>query len=340
MREQPHYTILLTKEFFERHHVNERMSMLQISKMLQTSDEYKDWKVCKITPSTLCKYCDRAGVPRRRSSEAKRNWDPNPLDWNISFENEELIEAIDGFILGDGSIAITAESKAARLTCGQEHQEFTLFQMSHFEAYKYNFIKAEHKKSKNKSKGFYWHGYTKFHPDLYKHYCRWYSNDGALKEPPADIRITPKSVMLWYLGDGSIVNTGLNSISLRLSTDSFSQDGVEFLASKLREKGVDCHRNNDNRIYIEAKGISAFFDFIGRESPVRCYDYKFKLPEWRFEAKRMSQVAEELRVNYDRLAHLVTNGTIQCHRASENGRPRFMPEHIEAIKKMIERGRL
>jgi len=333
MKEQPHYTNFLTKEFFEKHHLEEKKSMAEISKMLRHNDP-----PLNITVSTLCKYCDRVEVPRRKSSEARRNWDPDPLDWNVSFETEEMIESLDGFILGDGSIQADSNETIARLRCTQEYQEFTLYQMEPFRMYRPIYCKSKHEKSKNHSPGFYLHGQTKFHPDLYKHYLRWYPiGKGTLKDPPRDVRITPKSVMIWYLGDGSVVDVN-NSIALRISTDSFSEKGVEFLAGKLREKGIECHRNNDNRIYIESRGIPKFFEFIGRESPVKCYDYKFKLPEWRLESKRMRDVADDLKIDYQRLAYFVKIGKIAVHRASKNGKPRFMPEHIDALKKMIDSG--
>ena len=145
--------------------------------------------------------------------------------------------------------------------------------------------------------------------------------------------------MIWYLGDGSLkIDEDNNTVTLRLSTDSFSKKGVEFLASKLQEKGIDCHRNNDNRILIEARGIPKFFEFIGKESPVKCYEKKFKLPEWRLDSKRMRDVADELKIDYNRLAYLVKIGKIAVYRASEDGKPRFLPEHIEALKKMIASG--
>ena len=112
----------------------------------------------------------------------------------------------------------------------------------------------------------------------------------------------------------------------------------DILVFKLKNLGIDCYRNNENRINVSAKGIPAFFDFIGRSSPVKCYDYKFALPTWRFESKRMKQVSQELHVDYDRLTYLVKLGTIPCYRASEKGRPRLLPEHIEIAKELIIKG--
>ena len=334
MREQPHYTNVLTKEFFEKHYIEERKSMIELVEMLKA--QYPDLKISR---STLHKYCQRVGVPIRDKSEARRNWDPDPLDWTRSFETEELIEWIDGFLLGDGNISPSNSSEAARVQCTQEHEEFTTYQMTKFLAYKPFVNKVEHKKSKNNSPGFYWDGKTKIHPDLYKHYLRWYPTDNVsgkrVKQPPDDVRITPTSVMVWYLGDGSIVETSKNCLSLRLSTDSFDPRKVEFLSSKLRERSIACHRSNDNRIYVEAEGIPAFFDYIGRKSPVSCYSYKFDLPEWRFAAKRMGQVAEELGIDYQHLAYKVKIGEVKCERASEQGRPRFLPEHVEALRALV-----
>jgi hypothetical protein len=250
---------------------------------------------------------------------------------------EEMIEAVDGFLLGDGGINRDKRSKmeTARLHCGLEHEEFCRYLIKPFEAYNPTVSKFKDKAMKQ---GFQWQGYTKFHPDIYKQRQRWYPGDGK-KQVPYDVRLTPLSVMLWYLGDGSLMDIK-GAVTLRLSTDGFLSEGVERLVNGLNDLGIKCVRNKANRIYVNAKGIPAFFDLIGRVSPVKCYDYKFKLPEWRFEAKRMKDVAEELGVDYSKLAYLVKIGKIGCYRASEKGRPRFLPEHIESVKEMIKTGEL
>lgn len=321
MKEQPHWTNILTPDFFTKYYVEQRMSYPKIRAMLVSQGH------C-IGTGTIQKYAKSLGFGRNRS-EAKRNIDPNPLDYNTSFLDERTIDAVDGFLLGDGNIAANKGMVlSARLQCGVEYEEFSKFLMKPF--YNYATTTASYKHT-GMSSGFMWVGQSKYHPDLYIQYDRWYKND--IKQPPDDVRITPVSVMMWYLGDGSVVvNEKNNSIMLRLSTDGFSPERVEFLSSKLQEKEIECHRNNDNRIMIDARGIPKFFEFIGRKSPVACYSYKFELPEWRFQAKRMSEVAEELGINYNRLAHLVKINKVQCYRASEKGRPRFLKEHINYIK--------
>jgi len=198
-------------------------------------------------------------------------------------------------------------------------------------------------KAQSMNQGFMFSGSTSFHPDIYKQYLRWYPeniNGNRVKQPPEDIRITRNSVMRWYLGDGSVVVKN-NTVTPRLSTDGFAMDKVEILVERLRDKDIICHRNNENRIRIDAKGIPAFFDFIGKKSPIQCYNYKFdKIPFWRFESKRMKEVSEELNIDYSRLSYFVKNGKIKVYRLSPTGRPRFLPEHIKEVKELIKNGEL
>jgi hypothetical protein len=185
------------------------------------------------------------------------------------------------------------------------------------------------------SSGICYNGRTCSHPDIYSQYLRWYVNDCGKKQPPDDVSITPLSVMIWYLGDGSLVKTK-SSVTIRLSTDGFSKEKNEMLVEKLKYCGIKSKVNNDNRIRINNNSISDFFNFIGRSSPIGCYQYKFDLPIWRLESKRMSIVAKEIGIDYNKLSYWVKNSFVPCLRTSEKARPRFLPEHIEKIKEYIE----
>lgn len=336
MKEQLHYINLLTKEFFEKYYVELGMSFPVLS------EHMKKIHRSAISIGTLHKYAKRHGIGRSRS-EAKRKRDPDALDWNQSLLNEDMIDSIDGFLLGDGRVKPyynKGDKNSATLVCGVQYQEFAIYFSKFFGPYR-----SVVKKNKDPSmvQGFRWDMSTKSHAELFGQYQRWYrqKDDKMLKHVPGNVRLTPKSVMMWYLGDGSIViNNDNNTVVVRLSTDGFAKANVEFLVVKLTELGISCRRNNENRIYIEAKGIPAFFNFIGSKSPVKCYDYKFQLPKWRLHAKRMSEVAVELGIDYHRLSYLVKIGKIPCYRASKKGRPRFLPEHIDACKESIKKGLL
>ncbi len=335
MREEPHYTNLLTKEFFEEYYINQKMSYPKIRKMLLEQGY-------NIHNGTLHKYAERLGIGRDRS-EARRNLFPCSLDYKVNYIQDDMIEFIDGFLLGDGGINFDKRSinnLIARFRCGVEYEEFCSYLMEPFKK-----LSSSVKKHKAKSmkQGFMFSGSTSNHPDIYKQYLRWYpenKNGQRIKQPPEDVRITKNSVLMWYLGDGSVVVKN-NTIATRLSTDGFSKVKVEMLVDKLQQIGIKCYRNNENRIRINSRGIPAFYNLIGEKSPIKCYNYKFdKIPFWRFESKRMKEVAEELDINYQKLAYMVKIGKIPCFRLSEKGRPRFLPNHIVKIKKMVESGKL
>ena len=335
MREQPHYTDLLTKEFFEEYYVNKKMSYPKIRKMLLEQGY-------NIHNGTLQKYAKKFNIGRN-SSEARINRDVNCLDYNKTYIQDDMIEFCDGFLLGDGGVSRSSKSEkcyAARFRCGVEYEEFCKYLMAPFLSLG---SKVKKTKSKSMKQGFMFSGSTRMHPDIYKQYLRWYpenKNGQRVKQPPEDVKITKNSVLFWYLGDGSVMVNN-NTIMLRLSTDGFSKEKVEILVDKLMATGIKCHRTNENRIMLDAKGIPAFFNLIGTKSPIKCYDYKFdRIPLWRFESKRMKEVSEQLNIDYSRLSHFVKTGKIKPFRLSPTGRPRFLPEHIEEVKKMINRGEL
>ena len=117
MLEQPHYTNLLTKEFFEEYYVNKKMSYPKIRTMLLEKGH-------NIAVCVLYKYAKKFGIGRN-ASEAKRNWDPYAVDYDKSFLTEPMIEAIDGFLLGDGCIhKSNSSSLTGRLGCGVQYKEF------------------------------------------------------------------------------------------------------------------------------------------------------------------------------------------------------------------------
>ncbi len=335
MREQPHYTNLLTKEFFEQYYIEKKMSYPKIRKMLLK-------KGYNIHNGTLLRYAKRVGIGRN-ASEARRNWDPDSLDYNKTYIDKNMLEWVDGFLLGDGGINYNwrkGTSRVARFSCGLEYEEFANYLMKPFLS-----LGAKVKKCQSEAmkQGFAFSGRTRHHPDIYKQYIRWYpevKSGNRGKQPPNDVKITRHSVQSWYLGDGSLSVTS-TTIGAKLATDGFTKEKNQMLVDKLRAIGIDCYRNNDNRIIISTKGIPAFFNFIGLVSPISCYNYKFdRVPEFRMTSKRMKDVSSELNIDYNRLSYFVKIGRIQPYRISKKGKPRFLPEHVRQVKKMIKSGEL
>jgi len=322
---------LASKEYMTKMYVEEKMGLSAIQK------KFKEQFGMDVSVGFLSNRLNEFGIYRRTSSEARRIV-ANSLDWDKTFLTEPIIEAIDGFLIGDGSASVSHNKQIARMGCGVQHKEFAEYMKSFFLVYDPSELKFYPDKQERSSGT--WDFRTKYHPDLYKRASLWYPANEPRKVVPVDVRITPISVMLWYLGDGTVIQSN-NTCVVRLSTDAFKKDDIEqILIPKLRNVGVNTVRTSENRIRVETRSVPQFFDFIGRTSPITCYSYKFNLPEWRFEAIRMSEAAKILNVDYGRLSYMVKIGRQPCYRIKEKGRPRFLPEHLEVSKSLILSGEL
>jgi len=279
--------------------------------------------------------CDREGIDYSHFGFLPKEYTP--------LMTEEMLEHLDGFMLGDGSISnFKNGNQMLRMTV--EYKEFAEYGISFFECYGGKAVQYASATSGYETKEFknYWTGITATHPDLSGQRDRWYAENHDknsyfkfVKKVPADVRITPKSVMLWYLGDGSL---GCDDVKLtvQLSTDGFKREDVARLCAGLSEAiGAECTHSASNRILLGKDATVKFFDFIGWKSPIRCYDYKFDVPEWRRTSKRLYEVAEELNIPYDSLTDMVRAGRIPSFRPGENHIARMMPEHVEYLKQYL-----
>lgn len=221
------------------------------------------------------------GIKLRSRSEDLRII-KSTLNINNSFIDENTIEWIDGLMLGDGGINFRKNYAGARICLSSSQKQWTEYGMSGLPQYKPSEPKIYSKISK-KCPNPIWESRTLWHPDIAKQAMRWYPLSGKKTIVPNDVRITPISALLWYLGDGSITTTDNNCTFIRLATCSFLPECIEnILMPRLKDLSISCHRcPSKNDICINTESLSKFMDFIGNKSPISCYDYKFNLPEWR-----------------------------------------------------------
>lgn len=276
------------------------------------------------------------GITIRNASQAATTRTGKYLDHSKTYMNENIIEFIDGFLLGDGKIKPNNKN-TAKSYCNVLYKDFCEYMRSGFLNYLPNesFFSPPKENSKKSGQGT-WSFCTLSHPDLYDQYNRWYPN--GIKKIPKDIRITPISVMLWYLGHGTCFQHN-KKYTIRLTTGKLNIEDVKnILITKLQEEDISCFiKDGTNRIILNEEGIQPFFNFIGSKSPIECYSHKFDLGEYKFiESKRMSKVCKELNLEYNKLAYWTKMGFVPSYRTSEVGRPRFLKEHIEKIKEYIE----
>lgn len=218
-------------------------------------------------------------VVRCKSESVSRSM--STLDIDQSFVNERVIEWVDGFNLGDGYIQFRkGDYMNARFVIGSSTKNWTKYGMSFLSAYRPSAPKY-HNKINERHPNPIWTSRTRTHPDIVGQAKRWYPN--GKKVVPKDVRITPTSILLWHLGDGSLTyNKRSNICQVRLATCSFScQEINDVLIPKLTSSGIRAtHYESKNDIHICADSIRRFFDIIGRKSPVPEYQHKFDYPEW------------------------------------------------------------
>ena len=232
------------------------------------------------------------------------------LNIDKSYLTEELMEWIDGFNLGDGYIKFRKGYSNARFIISSSTKKWTEYAMSYFGSYDMSIPKC-YQKIDIKHPNPIWESRTKSHPDIIGQARRWYP-DGK-KHVPEDVRITPISILLWYLGDGSFSYTNEGNIArVRLATCSFDIEEVEgILIPKLKRLGLRCKRNKSkNDIRICSDSIRKFFDIIGYESPVSEYQYKFDIPEW-LKLIRLSDIVKNDREKW-RAQYYYKSGQVEC----------------------------
>jgi len=221
-------------------------------------------------------------------------------NYEITYLTEELIEWFDGFLLGDGSIRFSVKDvqkygilNYARISMGSTQRQWTEYAMSKFQQYQPRKIsKHIYRDDDIKHPNPLYTTQTRNHPDAVKQAERWYEFPNCKKIVPKDVRITPTSVMLWYLGDGSIANHK----NVKLATCSFTEEEIKgILIPKLEKCGIHTYLGYWREypyIHVRRNSIGKFFDFIGKKSPIPCYDYKFDYKEF-FTYKRICDIAKD-----------------------------------------------
>ena len=290
----------------------------------------------KMSADKLLQLAKRLGVTRGKSeatSLSRRTISYDPI------MTDDIRDIVDGILMGDGNISVNVNTGVGRLRLDSAHKEFAQYCSDLLRPYDAS-IPSFSPARKGKGNGM-WYTQTRFHPDFFEQYERWYYNDGK-KDIPQDIRFTKMFLLLWYLGDGSIsAPNDMNSRSLYFSTNSFSRRCLdEIVVPKFEEIGIDVRGiSKDNRTSIASKSIYRLLQVMGGESPVKCFCYKFDLEEWR-TWKPMKQVAKELYISYQKLSHWVKIGKVNHNRSPGGKKVMFTQDQFDMLRIRIDSGEL
>jgi hypothetical protein len=205
------------------------------------------------------------------------------------------LEWLDGFMLGDGHIAVNGNG--ARATMQSSERDWCKFALSGLSVYE---PREPNEVYHPKTGKWAWQSATRTSEDLLPQRERWYPKGVRAKLIPEDLKLTPTIVRLWYLGDGSLY-TG-RGCYVQISTGDFSESSLrDTILPQLLTLGIEAEIHGKDRVYVAGKSTGAFFDLIGKESPIKCYDYKFAVKPY-IGKKNLSQVAREMNLGRSWLA--------------------------------------
>lgn len=154
----------------------------------------------------------------------------------------ELLEIINGTLLGDASIRIW-RSKYLYYFLHAKDKEFLKWVKITFDNFKIkNYIVLNNKIFNTFSLGFYINACP--HKELLSLRKNWYIkvNEKTIKTVPKDIKLTSTVLLFWYLGDGSLIrrkNDSNRVPTIVLATNCFSKEDIDFLIQKLKELNLN-----------------------------------------------------------------------------------------------------
>jgi len=316
------------KELIIKYYVNELMSSTKAASIIREKHNVP------ITPDKILKLTRKIGITRGKS-EAVSLWKRG-----MSYEsvmNDELKSVVDGLLMGDGCITIDDNTKVGRLSLGSVHKEFAQYCSNLLKVYG---VSEPSYRPGEKGLGM-WSIRTFSHPDFYVQRQRWYPN--GKKDVPSDVVFDKMFMVLWYLGDGCLSSgseTG-NSRYLYFATQGFPRKSLEeIVVPKFGEIGVEVRSvNKDNCVNISAISFWDLLKFMGGESPVGCFDYKFDLEEWR-KLPGMHEVSEMLNLDYQKLSYWVKVGVIEHSRSPGGKKVVFTEDEILNLRARLDSGEL
>jgi len=109
---------------------------------------------------------------------------------------------------------------------------------------------------------------------------RWYPNEKKIV--PKDIKLTPKCLLWWYIGDGHLARKPRSkSRRVVLACEGFKERDVKFLINLLKKKLGEFVYKEGGNIVISRTSLCRFIKIVGTKSPVPEYKYKFDFGQYK-----------------------------------------------------------
>lgn len=232
---------------------------------------------CEINSDKITRgFCQNCYVWLRNNGQIN-NIPIIPLPDSLSKEQEEILI---GSMLGDGNLGINKKGINARFTIKRkiEDKEYLLWEYEKFSTFCGSPTKEHYPLDKRTNKIYPAISFcTRASPIFTNYYKIWYPN--KIKIVPKNLELTPLTLLIWFLDDGSINRSKTDTLDLKLSTNGFLMEDVQRLADMLTKRYKQYYgvNKNGNGFVIQTSdgGAKSFISEIMNLIP-ECMSRKIK----------------------------------------------------------------
>lgn len=197
--------------------------------------------------------------------------------------SDEFMENFTGFMLGDGYLSNRNKSKHSAQFCMRNKHPNYVYEISRLLA-KENIdhvVKVNDVKGNFRGSGYSSTVYTKFYTTFTELEGKWYEtrSDGThFKIVPNDLKLTPISLLQWYIGDGYLVNLYGKPERIQICTDRYTDDEIVFLRYCFeRDLGIKAQIDwNRRRLRVPKRLLGDFFTILPECPAAYKYDLGYK----------------------------------------------------------------
>lgn len=196
--------------------------------------------------------------------------------------NEDQIELLNGAMLGDGHIGIGGNrSINAKFSYSSNRKDHVDYVFEQFKEYCSSGVKYREYFDKRTNKIYRQYAFvTRQLPQFTEVHRKWYID--KKKIIPSDLILKQKTVLLWYIGDGSL---NKNNGEIILATNCFDVIQLqEIIIPQLQDFDVNLSFNIKQQplIRIPRKNVKQFLEYIG-SCPFESYQYKWNYVEYKIK---------------------------------------------------------
>lgn len=235
---------------------------------------------------SVSRWFEENNIEKRNLSETIRLSLNDKKELNPLTQHEKDI--LYGLLLGDGCLS-KPKGATPYYRHSSKYPEFLVWIKSLFPNVNwgnYGIVPITNKKSEKDAYG----THSCIHPDFAEIYEEFYAGKNGAKIIPPNININSTVLLHWFLGDGSYSDykdkNGKIKRDLYFSTFAFSEDSIfKYIIPQLNAMGIFCKVKKKSKgpvIIIYAESYKRFYEVIGGESPIPCYDYKYKIVKEKF----------------------------------------------------------